>query len=504
MKGNWPHMHLWQIQPLRDTLVLSSFVGLLYLGYVLSVVTVPILLALFLAYLFEPLVRRITAKHNITRARVAASIIVLSIILIGVPTAIGVTYSVMQGVRYTKQVVRSINAVSASVRSPDDEGLRREVRSRSSAWGWVRDYIVEERGKARTLEDRREQRLRDLSSLVAPAGSATVSPSDTPEEKVTPQTSQGPGGVTPSQEGDGDVSPPRAQAPMYIYITLPDELHGPPALDENATLATLPPESEDEPSELFRVLELLRDNLERHATDIGRNLFQAGGGAVAAIFDVLAYVGTLIFTVALTGFFFYFFCTGYGRVLKFWEGLLPHHKKSELIALLEQMDGVISGFIRGRLTICAVMVGVYTVGYAIVGVPAAWIVGPIVGLLTLVPYAAGAASPIAIILMLLEPGDGLTGSWWWAIAGPLLVLAVTQFLDDYILTPRIQGKTTNMDMPTILFASIAGGVLAGFYGLLLAIPAAACIRILLTELVMPRVKAWAMGRADDILPISKE
>jgi predicted PurR-regulated permease PerM len=60
-----------------------------------------------------------------------------------------------------------------------------------------------------------------------------------------------------------------------------------------------------------------------------------------------------------------------------------------------------------------------------------------------------------------------------------------------------------MDMPTILFAVLAGGIIAGFYGILLAIPAAACLKILMRETFWPRFRAWADGRVKDFLPISR-
>ncbi len=60
-----------------------------------------------------------------------------------------------------------------------------------------------------------------------------------------------------------------------------------------------------------------------------------------------------------------------------------------------------------------------------------------------------------------------------------------------------------MDTPTILFASIAGGALMGVYGLLLAIPVAACLKILLRELFWPRFKAWSEGEEKDFLPIGR-
>jgi hypothetical protein len=430
-------MHLWQIQPLRDLLVFAGIFGLLYLGYVLSIVTVPILLALALAYLFEPLVRRMTASGRVGRARVAGSIVLLSAILVCAPVVVGMTYSVMQGVRYVQQVVRSIDVVSQSVKAPERGDLRLLVQQRSNAWLMIRDYIVREREKAATAEKREEAMQAKSIGAEPPADAAAASDAD-------------------------------------------------------------------EPSDLFRALAFTRELLQNHSTEVGRNILQAGGGAINALLSLAGSLTKLVITSALTGFFFFFFCTSYGNVLAFWESLLPEHRKGRVLDLVRQMDAVISGFIRGRLIICATMVGVYTLGYIVVGVPAAWIAGLIVGVLTLIPYAAGVAAPVIMLLMWLEPNEGWQAAWWWTIGGPLVVLAVAQCLDDYVLTPKIQGKTTNMDTPSILFASIAGGSLAGFYGLLLAIPAAACIKILLRELFWPRFRDWATGKVEDLLPISKD
>src|SRR4051794_16902741 len=49
-------LHLFQIQAVRDALVIAVFLGILWLGHEISLVTVPMLLAMLLAYLFEPLV----------------------------------------------------------------------------------------------------------------------------------------------------------------------------------------------------------------------------------------------------------------------------------------------------------------------------------------------------------------------------------------------------------------------------------------------------------------
>jgi predicted PurR-regulated permease PerM len=474
--SSWAHLHLWQIQPLRDALVFAGVFGILYLGYVLSIVTVPVLLALAFAYLFEPLVQRMTRTGRVGRARVAASIIVLSFMLVGVPTIIGVTYSIMQGLRYSQQVIRSIDVVTQSVRAPQREDLRASVSLRSHAWLFIRDYIVTEREKAANAVARER----------ADHGLPPVQPDG---------TSASPSGETPATAGTGvaikDTAAPASEGPpVATHVE-----HSPPTIDSSV---------DDEPSDLFKLLEFTRAFLQQHSNEIGRNLLQAGGGAVNALLAVALSLGKVVSTAALTAFFFFFFSTSYGKVLSFWESLLPEHKKGRVLGLVQQMDAVISGFIRGRLIICATMIGVYTVGYSLIGVPAAWFAGVVVGVLTLIPYAAGVGVPVTMLFMWLEPIDGFRGTWWWTLASPVLILAIAQGFDDYLLTPRIQGKTTNMDMPTILFASIAGGALAGFYGLLIAIPAAACIKILLREIFWPRFRAWATGMAEDMLPISKE
>ena len=110
----------------------------------------------------------------------------------------------------------------------------------------------------------------------------------------------------------------------------------------------------------------------------------------------------------------------------------------------------------------------------------------------------------AILLLWLEPsGIAWQAAWWWVIGAPVVVYFIVQSLDDYVWTPIIQGKSTNMDTPSILFASLAGGALAGIYGLLLAIPVAACGKIVIKEIVWPRFEAWKEGRASDPLPIGE-
>ncbi|MBM4108221.1 MAG: AI-2E family transporter [Phycisphaerae bacterium] len=411
---DWRSLHVWQIQPVRDALAILAVCGVLYLGYRLSVVTVPILLAMLLAYLFEPVVCALTRTGRINRPFAAAGIIVLSGALIVVPATVGLGFGVVQGASYVQSQAGNVQTLIRSLESPDDPGLRGQL---PGGWQPARDWLIDQR---RSLEAQR-------SGAQAPA-------------------------------------PPSPWALAAV-----------------------------------RFVDYLRANTDT----IARRAVQAGADAFSWILRFTGALGQIAFGAVLTAFFFYFFCTGWGKVLAFWGSLIPERRKGRTIELIRKMDRVIAAFVRGRLTICACQIVLFTFGYWLIGVPAPLIVGPLVGVLTLAPFAAALGMPVAMLMMALDPAGGFRGEWWWIIAGPVLMQAVSQVMDDYVLTPSIQGKATDMSVPMILFASIAGGVLAGFYGLLLAIPAAACARILLKEVFWPRFRAWAEGRERDFLPIQR-
>jgi predicted PurR-regulated permease PerM len=409
-------LHIWEIQPLRDVLVIGVLLGLVYLGYVLRTVTVPLLLAMLLAYLFEPLVRRLTRSGRLSRAGVAVGIIVAALVLVVAPVTVGAGFAVVQGASYAGSIARNVSAVRNSLAEPDNVEVKQRLPPR---WLAIRDRIE------------RVQHARHA-------------------------------------EG-GDRTSFEAQAAELID----------------------------------RAVRWADTNAAGVARAVGREAIGTGAAAAGVAISAAAGVGGLVMLGVLTAFFFFFLSTGWGRVLAFWESLIPERRKSAAFGIMTKMDRVIAGFVRGRLTICAIMAVYMTIAYWLIGVPAPLVLGPIVGLLMLAPFVHAVGIPVAMLLMWLEPvaplGEWQT-AWWWVVFAPIGVYMVAQLLDDWVLTPAIQGKNVDMDAPTILFASLAGGILAGLYGVLIAIPVAACLKIVLNELVWPRVAAWARGESADPLP----
>jgi predicted PurR-regulated permease PerM len=156
------------------------------------------------------------------------------------------------------------------------------------------------------------------------------------------------------------------------------------------------------------------------------------------------------------------------------------------------MDRSVSAFIRGRLIQSFVIAIVLCVGWGAVGVPYFLLLGLAGGLLNLIPYAAIITWPLAITLAWIDRVAGGGGfSFWWVLFWPTIVYVVAQSLDGWVIEPLVQGKATDLDPLAILLAVLIGGSLLGLFGMILAIPTAACVKILMQEVILPRVRTWA-------------
>lgn len=439
-----PHrLHIWQFQFLRDIAWILAGFGLLYLGAVLQAITVPILIGLGLAYLFEPVIGWATRRFPaLTRTRVVVWLLILLLSLLVALAAVLVPLAVTQAGGLVRNVPRYTQGALHYLEQDDQPEVLRE---------WV--------GEVR-------------QALPAGLGGR-------PAVEAAPET-----------VGEGDV----AETPVAAERIAPDEA----------------------------TVQLLLDRLQRDPAEAAGGmdisaLRRAVGAVIGFVLDVGAAIVDAVFTVFLIAFFFVVFSTGYPRVRDFARSLIPDSQQERTLELLAKMDAAVSGFVRGRLVIAAVLGLVFAIGWSLCGVPHAVLLGLVTGFFTLVPYLCGIGLPIAWILLavhtlsrLSEGGfyisdaDGSAGViWWLLLLMPTIVFVVAQLLDDYVLSPIIQGRATNLSPASIIVAVLAGGSLAGLYGMLLAIPVAACIRILITDVLAPKIQAWLHGEAADPLPISE-
>lgn len=217
-----------------------------------------------------------------------------------------------------------------------------------------------------------------------------------------------------------------------------------------------------------------------------------GKRALGSLGAILAAALGLAVATVLIPLYSFFFLLALPRWKAHVPAYLPRAHRERAMHILRRIAGAIAAFVRGRLVVCAIVGVVTALGWALLGVRLGFLGGLAVGVLTLVPLANVVALVPVLLMSLLDVAAGAHGTGW--LAGVVGVYVFGQVAES-VLNPLIVGDAVQLDIVTLVVALLIGGAVAGFFGLLLAVPVAATVKILAEELLLPRWRTWAEGDA---------
>jgi len=153
--------------------------------------------------------------------------------------------------------------------------------------------------------------------------------------------------------------------------------------------------------------------------------------------------------------------------------LIPASQRDTVVKLASDSDEVLGAFLRGQILVMMALAFIYSLGLSLVGVKFAVAIGVVAGLISFVPYL-GFVFGIALagMTVALEPEP------LWLLVGVVATFSIAQFIEGSFLTPKLVGDRIGLHPVIIIFAVAAGGQLFGFFGILLALPAAAVLSVL--------------------------
>ncbi len=156
------------------------------------------------------------------------------------------------------------------------------------------------------------------------------------------------------------------------------------------------------------------------------------------------------------------------------HSLVPRGIEPTVTRLARESDEVLGAFLRGQLSVMIALGIVYGVGLWLVGIDVGPLIGIIAGLISFVPYLGAIfAVVMGITAALVQYHD------WLHVILVLVVFAVGQSLEGYVLVPKLVGDRIGLHPVAVMFAVLAGGELFGFVGILIALPVAAVAMVLL-------------------------
>jgi predicted PurR-regulated permease PerM len=156
------------------------------------------------------------------------------------------------------------------------------------------------------------------------------------------------------------------------------------------------------------------------------------------------------------------------------DSWLPREHAQTIRSIMREIDRVLSGFVRGQLTVCLILGSFYATSLTLIGLPFGLIIGLFAGLVSFIPFVG------SIMGGALSLGVALFHFWsdpiW--IVTVAIVFVIGQVVEGNYLTPRIVGDSVGLHPVWLMFALACFGSLLGFTGLMIAVPAAAALGVL--------------------------
>jgi len=222
-------------------------------------------------------------------------------------------------------------------------------------------------------------------------------------------------------------------------------------------------------------------NVKYHVQDRLTKLLTSGSGSmVGGVIGAGALVIGTVSEILAIGVLSIYFLIGLPQIKLFFYRLIPHSRRPRAILIGDEIFAKVGGYMLGSF-ITAVIAGFGTYIWLLAwGVPYPLLLGTFVALLDLIPVIGSTVGGIVVSLV------ALTVSLPVALA-TLGFYVFYRLAEDYLIVPRIQGRTVEIPALVSLIAVLIGGVLLGIVGVLVAIPIAAAIRLLLKEVAFPRL-----------------
>lgn len=175
------------------------------------------------------------------------------------------------------------------------------------------------------------------------------------------------------------------------------------------------------------------------------------------------------------------------------KGLVPSRSRDEVVFVSSQLGTALGGFVRGQLVV-ALFVGVASsFGLWLIGHDFWLVIGMTAGILNLVPFIGpifGGALAAVTALVVHDLGIAVLS---------IVVFVVVQQIDNHLISPLILRVAVKLHPVTIILALIAGGAVGGFFGVLLAVPVVAGVKIIVGHVWRTRVLGESWEEASEAL-----
>ena len=210
---------------------------------------------------------------------------------------------------------------------------------------------------------------------------------------------------------------------------------------------------------------------------------QTGGEAVKEIFQFTSSIafgfGGFLATVSLALIVFVYANQSFDNYFRSFLTLVPETHRDAAKAYLREIDKNLQEFLRGLVTVIAIVSIISSIAYSVIGVPFALVIGILAGICNAIPtFGPFIGGGFAFVAMLMGLAAGDFGELDFLVRCAFVLGAILgiQAIDNSLISPKIMSDAIDVDPLLIMFAVIVGAAVLGFWGVLLAIPTIVVIK----------------------------
>ena len=224
-----------------------------------------------------------------------------------------------------------------------------------------------------------------------------------------------------------------------------------------------------------------KQTLQNAATWVAQALPRIGSWLFGQVGRVASWFGAIAGIALIPVYLFYFLLEKRG-ISSNWTDYLPvkdSQFKTEVVFVLNAINDHLIAFFRGQVLVAICDGILYTIGFLIIGLPYAVLIGAVATCLTIIPFLGAIVTCVtALVIALVQFGD------WQHPAMVLAVFAVVQSIEGLVISPKIMGDRTGLHPVVIIIAVMTGTtLLGGLLGGILAIPLAAAGKVIMFRYV---------------------
>lgn len=226
---------------------------------------------------------------------------------------------------------------------------------------------------------------------------------------------------------------------------------------------------------------VLINNASKNFLETGKNII---GTSLVSFSDI-------ILNMTLIPIYIFIFLLYRTLFITFLSKLFQPAYHEKLQDILYQIKVSVQSYIVGLLIELVIVSTLTTVGFMVIGVKYAIVLGLITGILNLIPYIGILFAGILSIIATLTASPDLT-----LITGVLIIVIVIQLIDNNLIVPMIVGSKVQINALVSIVGIIIGGVIAGFSGMFLAIPIIAILKVIFDRI--DSLEPWGYLMSDEV------